>query len=432
MASLTTCCHGDEPGTALGVVSGTVGGVCNPKTHSASVRVQGKWAIRHADEWWMNNRNTVGKLYWVTTTETPGPTPAIILAQNPEMEAPSPILLAEAGPNWVNFLFPEGTPAPPAAEHVERFAPKSNPGSSPESAPKSAPSRQPQRTPGPRYSPQPNRIARTPSFKPTPPPGYRLNATGALVRLRKLTPWGLAAWLLFHQNSPNPWRDEVWIDHSDPVERGLIDLADQAVDGGSDVGEVGAWLRKEIDRYRKEKQEADTIAPPEADRTTETVTVTQQRRQRRPCIVMRFGSLSCPAGEQAHHIVPDSVLRYGNRPEGESGQKRIPGMPAFRDGMAICLAGNPADRTGEHGIAHSVTDPLIRASAQSSPIPGTTTLGAAVPAGIAGAAAARPECTPEIAAAIAGQFGQIDSGRLVNAMNRPATGAALQALMRGQ
>ncbi|NJO32625.1 MAG: DUF4150 domain-containing protein [Rhodospirillales bacterium] len=77
MASLTTCCHGDEPGTGLGVASGTVGGVCNPKTHSGSVRVQGEWAIRHNDEWWMNNRNTVGKLYWVKTTETPGPTPAI-------------------------------------------------------------------------------------------------------------------------------------------------------------------------------------------------------------------------------------------------------------------------------------------------------------------------------------------------------------------
>lgn len=79
MASLTTCCHGDEPGTALGVVSGTVGGVCAPKTHSASVRVQGKWAVRHTDEWWMNNRNTVGKLTWIENTDQPTPTPAINL-----------------------------------------------------------------------------------------------------------------------------------------------------------------------------------------------------------------------------------------------------------------------------------------------------------------------------------------------------------------
>ncbi|MCU0828548.1 MAG: DUF4150 domain-containing protein [Tabrizicola sp.] len=79
MASLTTCCHGDEPGTALGVVSGTVGGVCAPKTHSASVRVQGKWAVRHTDEWWMNNRNTVGKLTWIENTDRPTPTPAINL-----------------------------------------------------------------------------------------------------------------------------------------------------------------------------------------------------------------------------------------------------------------------------------------------------------------------------------------------------------------
>ena len=77
MGSLTTCCTGDAPGTGTGVKSGTVGSICEPKTHSGTVRIEGKWAVRHTDEWWMNKRNTVGKLTYVISGETFAPTPAV-------------------------------------------------------------------------------------------------------------------------------------------------------------------------------------------------------------------------------------------------------------------------------------------------------------------------------------------------------------------
>ena len=86
MGSLTTRSMGDAPGTGTGVKSGTVGGICEPKGHSNAVRVEGKWAVRHTDEWWMNSRNTVGKLTYVQSTETWEPTPAIILAQEQKAE----------------------------------------------------------------------------------------------------------------------------------------------------------------------------------------------------------------------------------------------------------------------------------------------------------------------------------------------------------
>lgn len=86
--SMTTCCTGDEPGTGTGVKSGTVGSICEPKGHSGSVRIEGKWAVRHGDEWWMNKRNTVGKLAYVKSTEAWGPTPAVERAQDPKLEAP--------------------------------------------------------------------------------------------------------------------------------------------------------------------------------------------------------------------------------------------------------------------------------------------------------------------------------------------------------
>ncbi|MFS4438715.1 DUF4150 domain-containing protein [Paracoccaceae bacterium GXU_MW_L88] len=79
LGSLVTQTHGDEPGRALGVRSGTVGAAVEPKGHSSTVRFEGKWAVRHGDEWWMNSRNTVGKLQWVESTEMLAATPAIEL-----------------------------------------------------------------------------------------------------------------------------------------------------------------------------------------------------------------------------------------------------------------------------------------------------------------------------------------------------------------
>lgn len=51
---------GDTPGAAKGVSSGTVGDVCEPLGHSETVFFGGKPMLRHNDEFWMNNRNTLG------------------------------------------------------------------------------------------------------------------------------------------------------------------------------------------------------------------------------------------------------------------------------------------------------------------------------------------------------------------------------------
>ena len=56
---------------------GPVGAVAEPKSHSATVRFEGKWAVRDLDRWWLNNRNTDAKLYWVESLEMFAPTPAI-------------------------------------------------------------------------------------------------------------------------------------------------------------------------------------------------------------------------------------------------------------------------------------------------------------------------------------------------------------------
>jgi hypothetical protein len=72
LRSNTTCCHGDEPGTAKGVKSGTVGDICEPLNHSTTVRAEGSPLIRDGDKYYMNKRNTIGQVQWVEDTETYG------------------------------------------------------------------------------------------------------------------------------------------------------------------------------------------------------------------------------------------------------------------------------------------------------------------------------------------------------------------------
>ncbi len=67
--SLIRQCYGDEPGVGGGVRSGTRGAECEPKTWSSSVRAEGRPMVRHDDEWWMNHRNTYGRLTYVKDTK---------------------------------------------------------------------------------------------------------------------------------------------------------------------------------------------------------------------------------------------------------------------------------------------------------------------------------------------------------------------------
>ncbi len=86
-ASLITHCTGDEPGQA-GVSSGTIGSVCQPKTWSTTVRFEGNYAVRHNDEWYMNNKNTTGKLFYVENSNKYDPTPQVMRDATPDPVKP--------------------------------------------------------------------------------------------------------------------------------------------------------------------------------------------------------------------------------------------------------------------------------------------------------------------------------------------------------
>jgi len=54
---------GDEPGTAGGIKSGTFGKCVETKTSSKTLRANGTATVQEGCEVWMNNRNTIGKIY---------------------------------------------------------------------------------------------------------------------------------------------------------------------------------------------------------------------------------------------------------------------------------------------------------------------------------------------------------------------------------
>ncbi|NJO32623.1 MAG: hypothetical protein HC869_05315 [Rhodospirillales bacterium] len=101
----------------------------------------------------------------------------------------------------------------------------------------------------------------------------------------------MAAELFFHTNTDSLFYDQVRVGDIelfdlDPVEQGLLDTAKEAYENGGDRKEIEDWFQREVERYRKEKKEAETITP-EVGRTTETVTVTGQRqRSPRRCHVL--------------------------------------------------------------------------------------------------------------------------------------------------
>jgi hypothetical protein len=153
-----------------------------------------------------------------------------------------------------------------------------------------------------------------------------------------------------------------------------------------------------------------------------------------PCKIGPYSEMRdiCRAsGAQAHHIVPDYTLRYGTRVQGEAGINRIPDLPSFGDGNAICLSGNAATPKSEQNIAQTYTDTQIRdlSIAPDNPIPGTVQLGDVMDAAITGASRAKPACAAQIEAAVEQQFGSLPENRLLRGTKyRTPTGPELAAV----
>lgn len=155
-----------------------------------------------------------------------------------------------------------------------------------------------------------------------------------------------------------------------------------------------------------------------------------------PCKVGPFNKIQGECrklGQQAHHIVPDTLNRFGNRLQGIAGLFRIKGLPSFDSGAAICLTGQARTVATEHYLAHR-SDAVIKALAMRTDNgpPGTLPVKEAVPIAIDSAAAARPDCRKQIEEAVRKDFPKYESDeRSMNGAFEPAQGEAKAHLEGG-
>ena len=132
-----------------------------------------------------------------------------------------------------------------------------------------------------------------------------------------------------------------------------------------------------------------TPAPPPANATPTTANGSgggyskgTRRRPKHKCELMPYEDMICD-GEK-HHVVPDWTLRTGSSTAKKDAATRIPGTPAYEDGLAICISKE------EHKGIHKSVDRQIEAAASG----GTVAMGKAKE--ISGKEAAkRSGCNPK-------------------------------------
>lgn len=153
------------------------------------------------------------------------------------------------------------------------------------------------------------------------------------------------------------------------------------------------------------------------------------------CGIKPYKDQKCPAGQQAHHIVPDYALRYGSRGKGAKGQDRIPGMPSLADGPSICLGGGSKTPGSEHNQAHEGTDPRVAAAGKrtdNGPL-GTAPLGEIVDISSEEVSKVKPHCGDEIKQKVDEAFKGVDRSQYGRTTQQPPAKetSARAALERG-
>lgn len=144
--SIVLVSHGDAPG-ASGINSGTNNAECTPKTWSETVRAENRNMVRHDDLWWMNHRNTYGRLTYVKDPNSyPTIDPQLIKAR---------MQVADAGnQQYAQEFFLRPTPWYAPEEVLPRLGPRLVPRIPPRLVPRPGPDPGPEPKPGP-YPPAP-------------------------------------------------------------------------------------------------------------------------------------------------------------------------------------------------------------------------------------------------------------------------------------
>lgn len=397
LRSNTSHVHGDEPGIGKGVVSNTVGGISEPIGHAAQVRAEGSPVIRHLDRFHMNNRNTVGEALFIRDMRTFSP---------PVNDDPVPgslVRLADASGNWAQYVGPPPVDAPVGTPPIADLPPTGNlpvPTSPPEEAP-------------------PPPASGGPSIWTILKWARRGNLAYNAYKLGK----GAYDDMQWGYENPEAYmareaESKGGLENYDAVEREIHEDAIARMRRRDPANDVRTEYDDRIREYRNEMDMDETLNPDDAAvPTADNVRVSEVEEYRKKCEVARYGKMRkiCGGyGMQAHHIVPDWTLRYGNRTSGD----RIPNMPSLADGMAICVAGHAATNDTEHNRAH-FADAAIEDLAVGADPQYTAKLGEVVKKSAEAMMAVRPDCRPQIREAIKAQWAEKNPNQLLRAKRLP-------------
>jgi hypothetical protein len=130
--------------------------------------------------------------------------------------------------------------------------------------------------------------------------------------------------------------------------------------------ELEQLLKKPWPSAEKLKENEKTRTKPAPLPQTDTVRV-DEKDKKWPCLVGPYNQISKVCPGEAHHIVPDMALRYGNRTDGIKGEGRIPNAPSFGQGMTVCLRDDM--HSGLHSSLNSTLGALGSASTPSGTAP---------------------------------------------------------------
>jgi hypothetical protein len=419
LRSNTTCCHGDEPGTAKGVKSGTVGDICQPQEHSATVCVEGSPLIRNGDTYYMNKRNTIGAVQWVESTDTYGGKYAPLkqyafldtnarftgqtMTDAPPVQWPkatgqtltaatkilgilrlaqSAYEVGDMAGKW--YVGDDGVMGRTIAEHLQSQVPA--------------------------FSKQGFAIGKAlgaPHFSQD----AQINYANDLLSLKAGEP----------------------IDFRTTPQDQLLELLEQSWPEPQQITSNAESIQ-EI-KAEEEEYEKARASPLSQSRVTE---IEEYRNKCQTGTYNEMKNICRKYGMQAHHMVPDWTLRYGNRKEGIAGKNRIPATsqttkapPGFADGQCICVKGQARVEGSEHHLAHAA-DREIQAHGLTSNPQFTVTVEKVINESIAAMSMARPDCKEQIKNAIRMEFAGVPRNQLLRArIPLPIPEPALSALKSG-
>ncbi|WP_108818338.1 PAAR-like domain-containing protein [Pseudovibrio sp. Alg231-02] len=392
MGSIITKCSGDAAGTGKGVKSGTIESVCHPKEHSSRVRACGHFVIRQNDVWYMNNKNTQGKLNYVKRTDIDQLTPPIYFAdqqaddgadtsasgssdQPPQVmsdASPDPII---AGAQYASATTATSTvlSPPPAQQATPPEAPPYNPNS--KKVPPTANNDNKLKSKKNRWwSRVLLQLARNPQAAATLPLGAAAAGIGAVgvERAKNLSDGynpltgEIAPGTPFLRQpigdqlspapdlQPNPQVDPSWVDPSSPATEQQRQIQSQVEPNESIDTPPGTGLSTETTRVSGRDNDDDD----------------DDRCRLRP---YKAGCGDVPGRSTPHHVVADRSFRA----PGKGGAVYDGGVP-HAEGLCICVEGATPKMhepgSNMHGRVHLRQNEGEKALGQQGEPVGTATL----------------------------------------------------------